>query len=137
MVKLLKKEVWVILYTLDINYFKKQSIIYLIISILCLIIGIIYELLSHNVYSIYMQFALVIPLIFGFILSLIIYIVKPSKLPNHISINLYNAAIATITIFSFIKGVLDIYGTTNSLINVYIIVSIILILLSIITNLKK
>ena len=84
-----------------------------------------------------MQYAFVIPLILGFILSLIIYIVKPSKLPNRISMDLYNAAIATITIFSFIKGVLDIYGTTNSLINVYIIVSIILILLSIITNLKK
>lgn len=102
-----------------------------------MIIGIIYELFSHNVYSVYMQFAFVIPLILGFILSLIIYIVKPYKLPNRISMDLYNAAIATITIFSFIKGVLDIYGTTNSLINVYIIVSIILILLSIITNLKK
>lgn len=124
------------MYTLDINYLKKQSFIYLFISIISLIIGIIYESFSHDVYSFYMQYAFLIPLIFGCILSLIIYIIKPYKLPNRISVNLYNASIATLTVYSFIRGVLEIYGTTNSLINIYIIVSILLLVFSIIAYLK-
>ena len=43
--------------------------VYLIISVLCAVYGMIYELFSHKVYSIYMIFAFVIPLLDGTINS--------------------------------------------------------------------
>lgn len=120
-----------ILFTLDIKYFKKQSIVYLFISIFCILFCLIYEMFSHNVYSSYMRKAFLIPLIFGFCLSIIIYIFKLKRFTNRISINLYNASLATFTLYCFIRGVLEIYGTTNSLINLYLVIGTILIILSI------
>lgn len=39
--------------------------VYLIISVLCAVYGMIYELFSHKVYSLYMIFAFVIQLLGG------------------------------------------------------------------------
>lgn len=122
------------MYTLDINFFKKQSIIYFIISIITLIISILYELFSHNILSLYMICSFLVPLILGSTISLLIYKKVFKKIPNRISVNLYNASIATITIFLFVNGILEIAGRTNNLIYVYIIVSIILLLISFLTR---
>lgn len=46
---------------------------YLIISVLCAVYGMIYELFSHKVYSLYMIFAFVLPLLGGFVPSTIMY----------------------------------------------------------------
>ena len=62
-----------ILYILDINYYKKQGIVYVIVSLVTLAFGFVYELFSHNVISNYMIFAFLIPLILGAIVSIIIY----------------------------------------------------------------
>ena len=43
--------------------------VYLIISVLCAVFGAVYELFSHKVYSIYMIFAFMIPLLGGTINS--------------------------------------------------------------------
>lgn len=106
---------------LDINKFKP----YLISSIIVLIFSQIYELFSHNVYSNYMTLAFLIPLVLGFIYVLF---------NNYINKYIYNLSVITLSIGSVIKGVLDIYGTTNNLIYVYLMVGTILILISIINN---
>ena len=54
-----------------------------------------------------------------------------------LSHNLFKSSILTFTLGSIPKGVLDIYGTTNSLIIVYLILGLILFILSIILYLKK
>lgn len=128
------------MYTLDINYFKKQSITYFIASFSCLLFGLIYEYFSHNVYSNYMLFSWLIPFVFGTIVSILIYTLKAKKLPKSSSNNLYNASIATFTFGCIIKGVLDIYGTTNWKIIFYLIAGISLLIASVITyiiSLKK
>lgn len=51
--------------------------------------------------------------------------------------NLYHSGIATLTVGSIIRGVLDIYGTTNQLTNYYWIVGIILIAISLIQYIKQ
>ena len=114
-----------ILYTLDINYFKKQTIVYSVISILLMIFGLVYEQFSHEVYSNYMIYAFAIPQVIGMLPSMLYSLSIIKKLPNRISVNLHNAAIATITVYSIIRGILEIYGTTNSLINLYIYIYII------------
>lgn len=122
------------MYTLDINFFKKQSIIYFIISILTFIISIIYELFSHNIISAYMMCSCLIPLIFGALISLLIYKKVLKKIPNRISVNFYNASIATITVFLFVSGILEIAGRANKLISIYIIITILLLLISFLTR---
>lgn len=118
------------MYTSD-NY--KTSIKYLVISIIVFIFSLIYEYFSHGVYSNFMIFAYLIPLLFG---SLPFFILK-NKSINNITKNLYHCIIATLTIASIIKGVLDIYGTTNSLIYYYFYTSIVLFILIIIFIVKE
>lgn len=118
--------------TLDINYFKKQSITYIGFTIFCLVFGLIYEKFSHGVYSSYMMYAFLIPLLFGFVFSIIMCFINTNYLPNRASVNLYNASLVTLTIYSIFKGILEIYGTTNSLIKVYLYVSFLLFVISLI-----
>ena len=127
------KGVWVILYILDINYYKKQGIVYVIGSLVTLAFGFVYELFSHNVISNYMIFAFLIPLILGAIVSIIIYRFKIKKIKKQ-QIELYNASVVTLTVWSIIKGVLEIYGTSNGKTNIYLIVFVLLFLGSLLLN---
>lgn len=124
-----------ILSTLDNNCFKKQSKIYLIISIICLVFSLIYEHFSHDVYSFFMISTFMIPLIFGSLVSLILSVknIKTYRISN----NLYNASVATFTVYFIMKGFLEIYGTTNATINIYLIVGILLLTTSIILRVIK
>ena len=119
-----------ILSTLDIKFFKHLSLIYLIISFICALFSFCYELFSHHVYSNFMIFTFTIPLVFGSLISFLIYQINPSKIPDKLTIDLYNTSIATFTTYSLIKGVLEIYGTTNFLTNIYLIAGSILLTLS-------
>lgn len=124
-----------ILSILDNKDLKRQSKIYLIVSIICLIFSLIYEHFSHEVYSFYMLSAFLIPLILGSLVSIILSIknIKVFKLSN----NLYNASVATFTIYFIMRGFLEIYGTTNATINIYLIVGIFLLISSIILRVIK
>ena len=98
-----------------------------------MIFGIIYESFSHNVYSNYMMYAFLIPL-FGMVVYGIIYIFELNKYYSEFAMKIFNSSIITFTFGSVIKGVLEIYGTTNKLITIYLIFGIIMIILSVITN---
>lgn len=112
------------MYTLDT---KKIRIVYLIISIICGIFSAVYEYFSHGVFSIYMVLPGVVLFVLGFILVPLL-----NKLFDRISFNLYNSFLACLLTGSYIKGILDIYGTTNDLIYVYFIADIVFLLLTII-----
>lgn len=111
--------------TLDTSFLKKQSKIYLLVSLLCIIFAIIYESFSHNVYSVYMIFAFIIPLFLGWLISFIMY--KRKMKVRRLGINLHNAGVATLTVGSIFQGVLEIYGTTNVKVLIYLIVGLLLI----------
>lgn len=123
-----------ILYILDIDIIKRKCKRYIFYSLFCFVFGLIYEQFSHGVYSYYMIYAFFIPLIMGFIGSLLIYILKLKI--NNVSFSLYNLSILTLTLGSFVKGALDIYGTTNSLVIIYLYSGIVLFLLSIMLYIK-
>ena len=122
------KGVYQILSTLDI---KKNIQLHIFITIFVLLFSIIYESFSHGVYSNYMIFAFLIPLLLGVVVFKILEITK-TKI-NFLTINFYNATIITLVVGSLMKGFLDIYGTTNNLIYGYLIISGVLFLLTIIT----
>ena len=118
---------------LDTKSLKKQIKKYFIMSIITGIISLIYELFSHGVYSNYMLLCFLIPLLLG---SFMYYIINSHKkrfvyvLPSKI----YNSSIITLLLYSFVRGVLDIYGTTNDILNIYPYITIILIITSIVLN---
>lgn len=144
-----------ILYTSDknkiIQYADKvlhDAFLFLIAGIVCAVFGMIYELFSHEVYSFYMIYAFLIPLVPGALLNLVIAwlaVRKEKRLrireaaepretrvgtgiffPGRFTRFAWNAGIAALTVGSIFKGVLDIYGTTNKLIAVYPLVAAIL-----------
>ena len=80
-----------------------------------------------------MIFAFAIPLILGAIVSIIMYGLKTKKVTRWQN-NLYNASVATLTVWSIVNGILEIYGTTNWKVNIYLILYIILLIGSIIVN---
>lgn len=97
----------------DKKILKRNTFIYLGVSIFVAVFGIIYEMFSHNVYSIYMEFAFVIPLVLGLVPYTLFYFFNKSMHPSEIVSDLYNAGVTTLIVASLYKGVLDIYGTTR------------------------
>lgn len=95
----------------------------------------IYELFSHKVYSLYMIFAFVIPLLGGFVPSIIMYALKVKRC-RAAADGLYRSGIAALTVGSIIKGVLEIYGTTNALSRLYLYVGAALTILGIVLFLR-
>ena len=111
------------MYTSDTDkILRKTAFVYLILSILCAVFGAVYEIFSHGVYSPFMMFAFLFPLFIGCLPFALLNKNKSKIVPHPVARNLYHSGIATLTIGSIVKGVLDIYDTTNHLSNYYWIV---------------
>ncbi|MBR3898317.1 MAG: hypothetical protein IKJ43_03455 [Bacilli bacterium] len=119
-----------ILFILDIDDYKKENKIYIGFTVFFVIFSFIYELFSHGVYSNFMIFVFTFPLIGLFMNNIFI---KNKFLIPKISRNLFDMSLLTFSFGSIIEGVLEIYGTTNSLIFVYLIVGITLMFFSMIS----
>lgn len=104
------------------NNIAKMGYIYLLISLFCVLFGAVYEHLSHEVYSEYMIYAFVFPLAGGTFPLMSIVLFGCSHLPGRITLNIYNSGIAALTIGSIMEGVMEIYGTTNGMLQIYWIV---------------
>ena len=111
----------------------------MIASLLLAVAGALYELFSHGVYSNYMIYAFAIPLVMG----CLPYLADGSEIIKRAGPTaeiLLLASIITLSIGSIIKGVLEIYGTTNFLTKAYPILGAGLVIASVavgITNIKK
>ena len=101
------------------NAYLKTAYVYLLISLFCVLFGAVYELFSHEVYSFYMIYAFVFPLVGGVLPFLLMAMGKLFINSSAVSCNLYHAGIATLTIGSILTGIVEIYGTTNTLIRIY------------------
>lgn len=98
---------------------------YVVFSLAVLIFGAVYEYFSHEVYSGYMLYAFVIPLVLG--VTVFFFLMKyHAPYPDLISECLYTAGIATLTTASMLSGVLEIYGTENSKVLILWILGIVL-----------
>ena len=111
---------------LSISDIKKIRRNYLLYSLFLIIFAAIYESFSHGVYSNYMIFAFLIPFIYGYCGSFLMGS-GASKIGNM----LYNYGIITLSIGSIFKGILEIYGTTNKLLYVYVVLGIMLVIIGI------
>lgn len=112
---------------------KKKIKQFLIITIITLLFSIIYEYFSFGVISKYMILAPLIPLILG----VLTYLLLKNKKVGYIESSMYSNGVYTLLIGSILQGVLEIYGTTNKLMIIYLVVGIGLIFISLIIYIKK
>ncbi|MBR4256266.1 MAG: hypothetical protein IKQ18_03805 [Clostridia bacterium] len=96
----------------------KTAAVYLVVALLCAIFGTVYELFSFGVFSMFMIFCFMPPLILGSLPFFAIYLFGKG-MPCRLAFNLYNSGIATITVGFIFRGVIEIYGTTNRLSHIY------------------
>ena len=95
---------------------------YLLAALFCAVFGAVYEIFSHEVYSFFMIYAFMIPLVLGALPIFLMGLKGSTFVPAPVSRKLYRAGIVTLTVGSIMQGVLEIYGTTNVLTAVYWIV---------------
>ena len=110
---------------------RRTALIYLFVSIFCAVFGAVYEIFSHGVYSAFMVFAFVFPLVGGALPFLLLNLAERSQAKNnksrsHLRLypaiparSFYHCGIITLTLGSIMTGILDIYGTTNKLLVIY------------------
>ena len=118
----------------DIQQARRREIawtgfICLLCSILCAVFGAVYEYYSHEVYSNYMLYAFLIPLAGGTLPCFTLILSRRILLPQKPAVYLYNSGLASLTVGSLMKGVLEIYGTENALLVIYVIVGFLLVVL--------
>ncbi len=91
---------------------------YLWISLCCAVFSAVYEYFSHGVFSGFMIFLFLVPLLLGaapfFALSL-----TSAPVPGEGARGLYHAGVAALGTGSCLAGILEIYGTTSPYLPVY------------------
>ena len=111
----------------------RTAFIHLAIAIFTALFGAVYENYSHGVYSYYMIYAFAFPLVMGTLPYIAIALFGIKRYPSSVTNAIYNCAIATLTLGSILQGVLVIYGTSNTLVYVHIIMGAVLVVASVIT----
>ena len=89
----------------------KKTIRSVFLSVFIFVFAQIYEYFSHGVYSNYMLYAFLIPFLGLAVPSFLLHSLKRA-LPEN-SCFLWKCGIATLTVGSIYKGVLEIYGTNG------------------------
>lgn len=121
------------MFTSGINKkFFKTSFAYFCVSLFLLLFGAVYEYFSHGVYSYFMIYAFAIPLVFGAFVYFIRALISGDKKRLNTSDMLYCGAISVFTAGSITKGIIDIYGTTNKNLKIYVFLGACLLAASII-----
>ncbi|KNZ43521.1 hypothetical protein AKG39_00995 [Acetobacterium bakii] len=95
---------------------RNTVIIYLVLSLTAVVINYIYGLLGHGVSSPAMTWMFLYPLLGGALLFFLINVLIPCSslfAGYRLFFNAYNSGIATLTLGSFLKGILDIAGTSS------------------------
>ena len=92
---------------------KAELIFYAVESVVTLVIGTVYELFSHQVYSPFMYLMFMIPLLLGLAPNLAARMLDKSFITSKDARATYKLGVLTLIFGSFLKGVLDIYGTSS------------------------
>ena len=104
------------MYTSDISL-KRNLLGNIAGTVFLALFGAVYELFSHEVYSYFMIYAFAVPLMLGVMPYALLLISR--KVPGRAALNLWNSGIAALSVGCVFRGVLEIYGTTNSFSVIY------------------
>lgn len=102
---------------------RRGALRYLAASAFCGLFAAVYEHFGHGVYSSYMVYLFLWPLLGG-MPALLLALAKPAAFygrlyPARAVRELWGAGVATLTLGSCLRGVFDIYGTTAPLVRAY------------------
>ena len=98
--------------------------VYASITFFCIAFNFIYSLFSHGVSSLFMSYAFVFSLVLG-VGGFIVF--GWQNLENRVAFNLYNAGIATLTVGSILRGIIDIAGADTTYPVYYFLVGTVLV----------
>jgi hypothetical protein len=90
---------------------KINTKIYVFTTLFCIVFNYIYSLFSHDVSSPFMSYAFIFSLVLGVVGFIVIGLLN---LDNRVAFNLYNAGIATLTVGSILRGIIDIAGADTT-----------------------
>jgi hypothetical protein len=90
---------------------KKTVKIYVFTTVFCIALSYIYSLFSHGVSSPFMGYAFAFSLVLG-VVGFAVF--GRLNLHNRAAFNLYNAGIATLTVGSILRGIIDIAGADTT-----------------------
>lgn len=97
----------------------KTARAYLAAALFCGLFSFVYEQFSHGVYSHYMVYLFLFPLLGGALPFGLAWLLNGRFFPGRLSFNLYNSGVAALAVGSCLSGVLEIYGTTSDYVIVY------------------
>ena len=109
---------------------------YLLAALFVALFGAVYEYFGHGVYSYFMIYAFAIPFVFGAVPFMAIGLFEVI-IPSETTVKLWGYGVATLTIGAMMRGVLDIYGTTNKLMIVYPVAAVVLIIAAMVKHMAK
>ncbi len=92
---------------------------YIAAAVFTALFGAVYEFFSHQVYSMFMLLAFLVPLLGGVLPISLLIESDENRRPGVLSRCLYGSAVAVFTAGSLFQGILEIYGTTSYLSRVY------------------
>ena len=118
------------------NEYKRWIKGYLLGALVTFIFGCIYEIFSHGVISLFMVCAFLVPLLLG-AHPLAFRMRKREDIPGGIPLQLQACSIASLTAWMIVKGILEIYGTTNSLCHIYLAASFVTMTAAVWIHLRK
>ena len=119
------------MYTSDISL-KRNLLGNIAGTVFLALFGAVYELFSHEVYSYFMIYGFAVPLMLGVMPYALLLISR--KVPGRAALNLWNSGIAALSVGCVFRGVLEIYGTTNSLSVIYPVSGLLLLTAGLITG---
>ena len=122
------------MYTSDISL-KRNLLGNIAGTVFLALFGAVYELFSHEVYSYFMIYAFSVPLMLGVMPYALLLISR--KVPGRAALNLWNSGIAALSVGCVFRGVLEIYGTTNSFSVIYPVSGLLLLTAGLITGIVR
>lgn len=122
--------------TSAIDRAQRTAFVYLVVSILTAIGGGVYEFFSHGVWSGFMVYAFLFPLLLG-ALPFSILSLTGNTMPAAWALNFWHAGTATLTVGSLFEGALEIFGTTNHLTLLYWVVGAVMLICALLLHLIR
>jgi len=98
---------------------RRTSLIYLCVTLFCGLFSAVYEHFSYGVYSGYMVYLFLFPLLGGVLPYAVLGLTPRSHVPSAASARIFNSGVAALTVGSCVKGILEIYGTSSVYLEFY------------------
>ena len=105
--------------TSDKRQLRRAGVVYVGIAAFCGFFSLVYEHFSHGVYSNFMIYLFLFPLLGGALPSLLLPCLPAARHPSLVTRELWRCGVATWGLWSCLTGVFEIYGGTAPLLLLY------------------